>query len=179
MGQLIIVSSVSGAGKTTLVDNATILYNLYKLKTCTTRPVRPCERGDEYYFYSQEEFQDNIDSNEFFEYAEVYGNNYGLLTAEIEKFEEQNCIVILDVQGAETARNRYPDAVTIFIEPPSTQELKLRIMQRNTGTEDVERRLDKIDKEMLEVDKFTHIIHYDSYRAMTKQFNKVIEEIVN
>ena len=179
MGQLIIVSSVSGAGKTTLVDNAVKLYNLYKLRTCTTRPIRPEETGDEYYFYERDEFLDNVNRDQFFEYAKVYGNYYGLLNTEINKFNDGDCIVVLDVQGAATARRLYPNAITIFIEPPSLEELKFRIMKRNTGHEDVERRMNEINSEMSQINDFTHVVNYSSFTHMTENFNKLIKSVLN
>lgn len=179
MGKLIIVSSVSGAGKTTLVDIVSETYNLYKLKTCTTRSPRHGESGDEYYFFTSEEFIDNIKNDEFFEYAEVYGNKYGLLKSEIEKSIEQNCIAVLDVQGAETARQLYPNAFTIFIEPPSVDELKYRIIKRNTSNDDVERRLTQIEFEMQEIEKFNYVVKNGSLYYMTQQINDIIKEILN
>lgn len=179
MGKLIIVSSVSGAGKTTLVDKASIEYGLYKLKTCTTRHVRPEENGDEYYFFAVDEFLDNIDSNGFFEHAKVYGNHYGLLNSEIKKSEERNCIAILDVQGAETARAMYTDAITVFIEPPSRSELELRILKRNTGKTDATRRMYEFDSEMEQMKYFTHTVKYDTLSTMTNEFNQIIKSILD
>jgi guanylate kinase len=178
MGQLIIVSSVSGAGKTTLVDDAISKYDLYKLKTCTTRKVRPEENGSEYYFYNKDEFSEYIKTGQFFEHAEVYGNYYGLLNTEIEKFKESNTIVVLDVQGSATARELYPEAITIFIEPPSIDELKYRILKRNTGGEDAERRLAELDIEMKEMPKFTHIVKYGTLDEMTNQFGEIIKSLL-
>lgn len=179
MGRLIIVSSVSGAGKTTLVDSAVSNYDLYKLKTCTTRTRRAEEIGNEYYFFSKDEFDENVKNNEFFEHAEVYGNNYGLLKREIEKSYERNCIVVLDVQGAQTARMLYDNVVTIFIEPPSVDELKYRIIKRNTGSADVECRLSEVDKELEEMNKFTYIVRNGSLDVMTEHFSQIIEDVIN
>jgi guanylate kinase len=178
MGKLIIVSSVSGAGKTTLVDVAVSKFDLYKLKTCTTRDIRPEEDGSEYYFYTKDEFNDYIDTNQFFEYAEVYGNYYGLLNTEVEKFNEGNSIVVLDVKGSATARELYPDAITIFIEPPSINELTYRIIRRNTGSDDVARRMDEVESEMKEMSKFTYVVKYDTLEAMTSQFNDIIKSVL-
>lgn len=179
MGQLIIVSSVSGAGKTTLVDKASVTYNLYKLKTCTTRAVRPEETGNEYYFYGIDEFMDNVECDEFVEHAEVYGNHYGLLKTELRKADDTNCIVIMDVQGAASARALYPDAVSIFIDPPSIEELKLRILKRNTGEGDTERRLAEIDSEMEQMKFFTYVVKNGSLPYMSNQFNDIIEKTID
>lgn len=178
MGKLIIVSSVSGAGKTTLVDEVILKYDLYKLKTCTTRKVRPEENGSEYYFYTKDEFSEYIKSGQFFEYAQVYGNYYGLLNSELEKCNETNSIIVLDVQGAETARELYPEAITIFVEPPSIDELKYRILKRNTGHSDVECRLAEIDIEMKQMPKFTHIVNYSTLDEMSNQFGGIIKSIL-
>lgn len=179
MGKLIIVSSVSGAGKTTLVDIAVDKFGLYKLKTCTTRPPRTEETGDEYYFYSVEEFIDNLENDEFFEHAEVYGNYYGLLNSEIDKHKDVNSIVILDVKGTKTAKELYPDAITIFIEPPSEEELEFRILKRNTSEEDASQRLAQIESEMKEMHKYDHIVKYDTLHNMTTQFNEIVKNSIS
>lgn len=175
MSKLFIVSSVSGAGKTTLVDNALSIYDLYKLKTCTTRAVRPEESGNEYYFLSKYEYDSYLSENAFFENAEVYGNYYGLLHSELDKCKIKNCIAILDVQGAETAYKLFPDAVTIFIEPPPLEVLKDRISKRDTGIDDMKCRISKIEHELSHVTTFTNIIKYDTYENMVSKFNDVIE----
>lgn len=175
MSKLFIVSSVSGAGKTTLVDNAASIYDLYKLKTCTTRAVRPEETGNEYFFLSKYEYDSYLAENAFFENAEVYGNYYGLLKSELDKSNIKHCVVILDVRGASTAKKLYPDAITIFIEPPSLEELESRISSRNTGSDDVKRRMSKIEEELSYESEFTYTVKYDKFENMITKFNNIIE----
>jgi len=175
MSKLFIVSSVSGAGKTTLVDNALSIYDLYKLKTCTTRAIRPEETGNEYFFLSKYEYDFYLEKNAFFENAKVYGNYYGLLKSELDKSNSKNCIAILDVQGAATAKKLYPDAITIFIEPPSLDELEIRISSRNTSSDDMKLRMSKIEEELSHKSEFIYTVKYDKNENMITKFNNIIE----
>ncbi len=178
MSKLIIVSSVSGGGKTTLVDSVVSLYNLHKLKTCTTRPIREEEKGNEYHFINNSEFTSKISNSEFYEYANVYGNYYGILKTEIEISKTRNSIVILDVQGTRTIKYYYPQAITIFIEPPSVSELKKRIMSRNTSEADIKSRISQIDTEINEIKNFDYTIKSDSLSNMNAQFSNILKSIL-
>lgn len=180
MNYKFIITSPSASGKTTLVNKLLETFpELYRLKTCTSRPIRPEETGDEYYFLSKESASRMIAHNEFVEYATVYGNTYGLLKSEIDSNIHKNIVVILDVQGAKKAKKLYPDSKTIFIEPPSRDELYRRLNNRNTSNEDVTTRLNEFDNEMNEMKTFDHVIKYSSLDDMSRQLNRYIEFFIN
>jgi guanylate kinase len=173
-----IICAPSGAGKTTIVDNAIreCKYHLYKYLTTTTRAKRPEENGDEYNFISLEAFRDSIGHGEFIEWANVYDNLYGLLGTQVTKHFYQNTIGILDVQGAKSFKKIYPDAVTVFIEPPSLGETKKRIESREVNdVNDMVHRIGAIDQEMSYASECDHRIEQGSVAEMTKALIDVIE----
>jgi len=152
---LIIITGPSGAGKSTVVDEiltdaaARRAMPLRKFVTCTTRDKRPGEKdGRDYHFLSRKEFEMDLKAGWFFEHAEVYGNLYGSSRREMEKlFKGKKPIIgILDVQGAKTVKNIYPDAFTIFIDAPK-KSLVARLKARNPDPQELKRRIAKMEKE--------------------------------
>ncbi|MCH4054003.1 MAG: guanylate kinase [Atopobiaceae bacterium] len=138
--RLFVVSGPSGTGKGTLIGKVREARpELGLTVSATTRPPRPGEAdGVAYHFMDDEEFQRRVDAGEFVEWAWVSKHRYGTLRSEVDKCLARNASVVLeiDVQGALNVRNIYPDAVLIFIEPPSFEELERRLRAR--GTEDDE-----------------------------------------
>lgn len=136
--RLFVISGPSGAGKGTLLGRVREAYpELALTVSATTRPPRPGEvDGVAYHFMSDEEFDHHIQANDFLEWAQVHDHRYGTLKSEVDKRLGSNTSVALelDVQGAINVRKAYPDAVLIFIEPPSFEELERRL--RGRGTED-------------------------------------------
>lgn len=138
--RLFVISGPSGAGK------GTLLAELRKQRpdlgltvSATTRSPRPGEvDGTSYYFLSDEEFRRRIAAGEFVEWAEVHGHLYGTLVSEVKRLlaKGHSLVLEIDVQGALNVRKVYPDAVLVFIEPPSMEELEHRL--RSRGTEDEE-----------------------------------------
>lgn len=174
---LFIVSSIAASGKTTLVEHVKEKFKLYKLKTCTTRPIRDEEKGDEYYFIeSKEAFTSMIYAHKFIEWAQVYDYYYGLTKEEVEKNKDKYCIVILDVQGTQSILKLYPEAVTIFILPPSRSEVEKRLLDRNTNTNDMDIRLEKMNVELLEAENYDYRVDYGNLDAMKYQISKIIEK---
>ena len=145
---IIVISGPSGVGKDVVID--AILDknpNFHHIVTATTREKRPGEaQGIDYYFLSKKEFKQKIESDEFLEYAEVYGNYYGVLKSEVEKALRQGKDVILkvDVQGATTLKKKIPGALFIFLAPSSLDDLSDRMKNRNADT--VEAMKIRIDK---------------------------------
>ena len=134
-GILFIISAPSGSGKSTLVNGLrTYVPNLEFSVSYTTRPPRGSEQdGHEYHFISREQFEGMIMREQFLEYALVFGNYYGTAKTVIEEAERQGHDVILDidVQGAHQVKERLPEAISIFVLPPSREELESRLRKRS------------------------------------------------
>lgn len=176
MKALIIVSSVSASGKTTLVEQAIKKFDLYRLKTCTTRPVREEETGDEYHFIPKGIFNLMIHENQLIEYAEVYGEYYGLPRTEVDKNADKNCIVIMDVQGAKSLKKLFPHALMVFIMPPKVEEIIKRLAKRDTTKEDIKNRHLQSAIEIGEMNSFDEWIKCGSLGQMKEDFNKIVEK---
>jgi len=176
MGKKFVISSVSASGKTTLVN---ALLNtrpdIYRLKTCTTRAKRDEEKGDEYYFLNKYLAEEKINQNQFVEYSTVYGNIYGLTREEVDIHSSSNTIVILDVQGAQKFKRIYPDALTVFIEPPPLDILEARLRERNTSEEDVQKRLVEAMDEMKYMSTYDFIVPYNTLIQMKRKFFRFID----
>ena len=133
---LIVLSGLSGAGKdAVLVRMKKVGYPLEYMTTVTTRPRRPYERDNvDYHFTSRENFQEMIERNELLEWANVYGNWYGVPKEPVKQALDkgQDMMVKVDVQGAATIKKILPQAIFIFLTPPSIEELILRLKQRHT-----------------------------------------------
>ena len=165
-GNLIVVSAPSGAGKSSLVERA--LNRIRRLRysvSYTTRAPRGAERdGIDYYFVTNEEFRAMRERGEFIESAEVHGYFYGTHKATIEKMlgEGYDVILDIDVQGAEQIRSHLPQAITIFVLPPSRKVLEARLRKRNLNApEDLERRLGNAVAEVKLYDRFKYMIVND------------------
>ncbi len=134
-GILFLISAPSGSGKSTLVNQLrSLVENLEFSVSYTTRPPRGSEEeAREYHFISREEFQRMIDADEFLEYADVFGNYYGTARSSLTHAFEHGKDVLLDidVQGAGQVRRKVPDAVTIFLMPPSPEILAYRLRNRS------------------------------------------------
>jgi len=139
---LFIISGPSGSGKSTLVGLLRrSLTDLDYSISYTTRPPRGNERdGREYYFISREEFERMIAAQEFLECAEVFGNYYGTVRRFLRVAEDRDLLLDIDVQGAAQIKKIIPEAVSIFILPPSRENLEQRLRNRGLDTEDVIRR---------------------------------------
>src|SRR5690606_9161172 len=164
-GKLIIVSAPSGAGKTTLVKH--LLEKMPELEfsvSCATRNPRENEtNGKDYYFISTEEFKQKIENQEFAEFEEVYaGNFYGTLKSEIERIwaNGKHVIFDIDVIGGLDLKKIYPEnSLSIFIMPPSIEELENRLRNRNTESDEkLQMRIDKAEQELLLAPKFDVIL---------------------
>jgi len=133
--------------------------------SATTRRPRPGEReGVEYFFMDEEEFARKADAGGFLEWAEVHGRRYGTPRHRVMEKMDEGCDVILeiDVQGAEQVRERMPDAVTVFVEPPSLEELERRLRERGTESEEeLRERLANARLESREAAKFDYVVVND------------------
>ena len=171
-GHLYIVSAPSGAGKTTLVR--CLLENDPGIRVSishTTRKPRAGEReGHEYHFIAVPAFLDKVRDDDFLEWAEVHGNYYGTSTRGIEAalLAGQDVLLEIDWQGAQQVRRRFPAAISVFIMPPSLDELERRLRERATDlAEIIARRVAAAREEMRHVDEFDYvIINDDLQRAL-------------
>ena len=170
MAQLFVIYAPSGTGKTSLIYK--ILDEQLASKTklgisCTTRKKRENEEeGVSYFFLSEEEFNRNIEEGNFLEFAEVFGNLYGTPKDWVVSTISQGFDVILelDVQGAMQVKSTYPDAKTIFIIPPSYEDLKNRLIKRDQDSvETINKRLAEAKQEVISGKDFDHLITNDNF----------------
>jgi guanylate kinase len=165
-GKLFVLSAPSGAGKTTLVKK--LLEKRPDLRfsiSYTTRDSRAGETdGVDYFFLDQAGFEAMIDANEFLEFAEVFGRFYGTGREQVEQLQNDGHDVLLEIdcKGAQQVRANQPDCCSIFILPPSVDELERRLRGRATDAEDVIRnRLGEAIREMSHWHEFDHVIVND------------------
>jgi guanylate kinase len=170
MAQLFVISAPSGTGKTSLIQKVLDEGLASKAKlgvSCTTREKRKNEEeGIAYFFLDEEEFNKRIDEGNFLEYAKVFGNLYGTPKDWVESTISQGFDVILelDVQGAIQVKNAYPDAKTIFIIPPSYEDLKNRLNNRGQDSEKtIEKRLSEAKEEVLSGKDFDYLLTNDDF----------------
>ncbi|HYP25795.1 MAG TPA: guanylate kinase [Blastocatellia bacterium] len=178
-GNLIVVSAPSGGGKSSLVERA--LKNVDHLEysiSYTTRKIRGSEQhGVDYFFVTPKEFLAMRKRGEFLESAEVHGHLYGTRKRWLEQRLAEGFDVILDidVQGAEQIRTRMPDAITVFILPPSREVLESRLRLRNLNeTSDLERRMKNSAEEVKLYDRFKYVIVNDSLERASSALEGII-----
>ena len=179
VGKLFVLSGPSGVGKGTLREHAlNNIANLVYSISCTTRQPRPGETdGVEYRFISHEKFKQDISDNLFLEYAHVHNDYYGTLKADVEDALNSGLDVLLeiDVQGALQVREKMPQAVLIFIAPPSVQELEHRLINRNTESQEVIRtRLHNALRELELQDKYNYVIINDDLERASQELRNII-----
>ena len=186
-GKLIIVSAPSGSGKSTIVKWLMEEHpelRLYFSVSCTSRPPRGTEQnGVEYFFLTPEEFRRRIEQDEFLEYEEVYENRfYGTLKAQVERQREQaqNVVFDVDVKGGINIKRHYGhEALSLFIQPPSIEELRRRLESRATDTpEAIEERLAKAAYEMTFAPQFDHIVVNDDLTTAEQETLQLIESFL-
>ena len=160
---LIIISGPSGVGKdATLARMKKSVFPCHYVVTATTRPKRPGEQDRvDYHFLTEEQFQQWVKTEQFLEWAEVYGNYYGVPKKEIKEALDrgQDAIVKVDVQGAATIKQILPDAIFIFLMPPSTEELANRLKQRQSQpVAELNLRLNKAQEEIRSLSPFDYVV---------------------
>ncbi|WP_297273794.1 guanylate kinase [uncultured Bacteroides sp.] len=186
MNKLIIFSAPSGSGKSTIINYLLTqgLHLAFSI-SATSRPPRGTERnGVEYFFLSPEEFRQRIANDEFLEYEEVYKDRfYGTLKSQVEKQLQagQNVVFDVDVVGGCNIKQFYGDrALSIFIQPPSIEELRKRLVGRGTDAPDViESRVAKAAYELTFAPKFDKIIINDDLEKAKAEALQVITQFLN
>lgn len=184
---MLIVSAPSGSGKSTIVNWLMKEHpelRLYFSISCTSRAPRGEEKdGVEYFFLTPEAFKEKIANEEFLEYEEVYENRfYGTLKAQVERQREagQNVVFDVDVKGGINIKNHYGDeALSLFIQPPSVEELRRRLEHRGTDTpEAIEQRLAKAGYEMTFAPQFDHVIVNDDLEKAKQETLRIVSDFL-
>lgn len=181
-GLLIILSGPSGVGKGTVRqelfkdESLNLAYSI----SMTTRSPRPGEKeGVDYFFVSTEKFKENIEQGELLEYAQFVGNYYGTPKSHVEQLldEGKNVVLEIEVQGALQVMEKCPHALTIFLVPPSFEELERRIRGRRTEDEDiVKERLDKARKEIATQGEYKYVVENDNVLLAKEKIAEIIKE---
>ena len=179
-GKLFVITAPSGAGKTSLIDAIMQADPSLKISVSyTTRPPRPGEKdGVDYHFVDERKFLAMRERGEFLESAEVHGNHYGTSKKVILEAlaRGEHLILEIDWQGAQQVRRLYPDAVGIFILPPSLEELERRLRGRGQDAEPViRRRLENAREELSHRDEFQYAIINKDFEAAKQQLAEIIQ----
>lgn len=187
-GKLLIFSAPSGSGKSTIVQWLMKEHpelNMHFSISCTTRAPRGTEKhGVEYFFLTPEEFKERISREEFVEYEEVYTDKYyGTLKSQVTKQTEagENVVFDVDVKGGCNIKEMYKEnALSIFIQPPSVEELRRRLVGRNTDSPEViEQRLSKAEYELTFAPRFDVVIVNDNLQEAQQNTLTTILEFLN
>lgn len=178
-GNLYIVAAPSGGGKTSLVRHlVTTLDDIVISISHTTRAMRPGESdGVDYFFIDEDQFITMVNNNAFVEHARVFNHFYGTSTEQIAQRLEQGIDVVLDIdwQGAEQIRRIFPDAVSIFIIPPSLEALKQRLMNRRQDNEGViSDRMTKAQDELSHYPEFDYLIVNDNFEHAAVELRSIV-----
>lgn len=178
-GLLIVVSAPSGCGKGTILSEVLKDDRFYYSVSATTRSPRLGEvNGVTYHFITKQDFEERIKNNAMLEYAEYCGNYYGTPKKEIDKMREQgkNVILEIEVQGAMKVREICPDAVFIFVLPPSVAELERRLKKRATETDDViAQRVSQARSEIELARKYDYVVVNAALEDAINDFKTVIK----
>lgn len=182
LGNLYIVSAPSGAGKSSLISALLQQQPSYEMQVSishTTRQPRPNEEhGKHYYFVDHKEFERLIAEDAFLEYAEVFGNYYGTSLPMIERSLRQGIDVFLDIdwQGAQQVRKKVPAAKSIFILPPSLQELERRLIGRGQDSNEViSARMKKAISEISHYDEYDYLIINDDFDQALSEIKVILK----
>ena len=184
--KIILVTAPSGAGKTSIIRYLMKKFPQIAFSvSATTRQPRENEKdGEDYYFISEKEFKEKIHHKEFLEWEMVYeGKYYGTLKDEIERIWAQNKVPVLDidVQGAIHVQQQYPvNTFSVFIQPPSVQELKSRLLMRGSETEEsLLARINKSAFEMTFKSYFENVVINNDFDEACKQAEKIVSTFLN
>ena len=187
MAKLLIFSAPSGSGKSTIVNWLMQEHpelNLSFSISCTSRAPRGTEQnGVEYFFLTPEEFRQRIEADEFLEYEEVYEDRfYGTLKSQVERQLEagQNVVFDVDVKGGINIKKFYGErAMSLFIQPPSVEELRRRLEGRGTDTpEAIENRLAKAEYELTFAPQFDHVVVNDDLSAAEAEIYELVRSFL-
>ena len=176
---MVILSSPSGAGKTTITKKIQQKYHSFKISVShTTRKPRPNEvHGVDYFFISHQEFKKKIEENEFYEYAEIFGNYYGTSKKTVDQIIKSNDIIFdIDWQGTkQLSKFENLRLIKIYLIPPNKNELKARLVKRNQDSgEEVEKRFKAFDEDIQHWKDYDYIVINENLENCYKQIENII-----
>lgn len=184
--KVLIFSAPSGSGKSTIVNHLLGLHPEMEFSvSATSRPPRGQEQdGVEYYFLSEEKFRRIIGEDGFVEYEEVYpGRFYGTLKKEVERIWAKDHVIVfdVDVKGGVNLKKYFGDkALSVFIQAPSVEELRRRLVLRGTDSEeDIEKRVEKASEEMTYADKFDYVLVNDDLQTALDEAAEVVSKFLD
>ena len=185
-GKLFVFSAPSGSGKTTIVRHLLKQerFNLEFSISATSRAPRGSEKdGEDYYFISLKEFKNNIKSDAFLEWEEVYRDNfYGTLKSEVERIwaQKKHVIFDIDVVGGLRIKKKFPEeTLSVFVKPPSVDELKIRLKKRSTESEDkINMRIAKASVELATAPQFDKIIKNYDLDVALKEAEELVDDFL-
>ncbi|HXB16428.1 MAG TPA: guanylate kinase [Solirubrobacteraceae bacterium] len=179
MARVFVITGPSGVGKGTLIRG--LMERLPQLElsvSATTRPPRPGEgEGVDYHFLSPQEFERRVREGDFVEHADYAGRRYGTLRSELDRRVGAGVPVVLEieVQGARQVREAMPEAVQVFIAPPSLEALRTRLIGRGTDDpQEVERRLRVAEQELAAQSEFGHVVVNDRLEDALDQLTEIV-----
>jgi guanylate kinase len=178
---IIIVSAPSGSGKTTIVEHLIKkIPGVSRSVSYTTREPREGENdGKDYMFVAVDEFKQKINNGDFLEWEENFGSYYGTPRAQIEDALKSGTDVILsiDVKGARSVKKTFPESISVFIMPPSLEELETRLRKRNTDQkQQVSLRMEESRREMASADEYEYLIINEDLESAVKELAAIIED---
>src|SRR5437763_9227502 len=176
---MFVITGPSGVGKGTLIGRLRERIPELELSvSATTRRPRPGEQdGVDYHFLTPERFQEHVDAGDFLEHATYSGNRYGTLRSEVDGRLRVGRPVVLEIelQGARQVREAMPEAVAVFIAPPSREALRERLLGRGTDPpEQVEQRLETAERELDAQPEFSHVVVNDDLDRATDQLARIV-----
>ncbi len=177
-GDLIVISGPSGVGKDT-VTNRILNENLVLSVSATSRSLRGNEKeGVDYYFLTKEQFEEKINNDEFMEYAQVHGDNYyGTLKSEVNgKLDEgKDVVLVIDIAGALSIKEKMKDVIFIFLLPPSIRELKNRLISRNTeNKEQLLKRFSTMYNEINKINEYNYVVVNDNLDDAVNKIKSIL-----
>ncbi len=180
-GLLIVISGFSGAGKGTLMKKLIEDYDQYALSiSMTTREPRKGEvHGREYFFTTKEQFEDKIKQGGFIEHAQYCGNYYGTPKDYVEEqlAAGKDVILEIEIQGARKIKEQFPEAVLLFVMPPSIEVLYQRLIERGTETEEIIlERLQRAEEEAVGIEEYDYIIINDDLGICLKELHELLDK---
>ena len=178
-GLLIVLSGPSGSGKNTVCDMAKeVMPNIWESVSMTSRKPRKGEvDGKDYYFVSEEEFEKNIEEDKMLEHAKFAGNYYGTPRESVQKQLDagKDVLLVIEIQGALQIKEKIPQALFVFLLPPSMKELKRRLRMRKTETEEkLMERFETAYKEINELPKYNYVIVNDKADEAARKLEAII-----